>query len=360
MNIKENKAITLIALVVTIIILIILAGISLNLVLGEHGLITLAKKAKENMELAQIQEQEELNQLYEQLYNGGGSSGGLEPAGQEIKEDNYGEYVDYGLDINNDGDTTNDWKIFYTNDDGRIFLIAADYVPATCEALQTAIDANHANMSMDGNYKYYWTSNSVPNYDCNDGHNKTLNQDKEQCSFPELFMPSTEFCTSDNHYYCSDYVGNDGAGGYEHARCASALQCKENWSSFVTQSTKSDCADYAIGGPTIEMWVASWNKVHGTDTEVEGKKGMTLYTRGIVYEDGHTGYYIGTQSECSNQSFDLSKCEGYNDSLYFLDKSNSKCVCYWLASPSADGSGGKNIMSIGCSNGFVSRSLVYK
>jgi len=43
---KKEKAITLIALVVTIIVLIILAGVSISLVLGDNGIITKAKEAK--------------------------------------------------------------------------------------------------------------------------------------------------------------------------------------------------------------------------------------------------------------------------------------------------------------------------
>ena len=43
---KRNRGITLIALVVTIIVLIILAGISINLLLGENGIVTKAKVAK--------------------------------------------------------------------------------------------------------------------------------------------------------------------------------------------------------------------------------------------------------------------------------------------------------------------------
>ena len=64
---KNQKGVTLVALVVTIIVLIILAGISINLVLGDNGIITIAKKAKENTELAKIQEETELNELYYQL-----------------------------------------------------------------------------------------------------------------------------------------------------------------------------------------------------------------------------------------------------------------------------------------------------
>ena len=73
---KNNKGVTLVALVVTIIVLIILAGISINLVLGNNGIITIAKKAKENTELAKIEEETQLNELYTQLESSGTTSGG--------------------------------------------------------------------------------------------------------------------------------------------------------------------------------------------------------------------------------------------------------------------------------------------
>ena len=58
---NSSKGITLVALVVTIIVLIILAGVSINLVLGENGIITKAKQAKEMMEIASLKEKLELN-----------------------------------------------------------------------------------------------------------------------------------------------------------------------------------------------------------------------------------------------------------------------------------------------------------
>lgn len=63
----SNSAITLISLVITIILLIILAGIAINLSLGENGLFSKAKYAKEKYLNAQSKEEEELNELYEQL-----------------------------------------------------------------------------------------------------------------------------------------------------------------------------------------------------------------------------------------------------------------------------------------------------
>ena len=43
---KTEKGITLVALVVTIVVLLILAGVSINLVLGNNGIIAKAKEAE--------------------------------------------------------------------------------------------------------------------------------------------------------------------------------------------------------------------------------------------------------------------------------------------------------------------------
>ena len=40
---------------------------------------------------------------------------------------NYGDYVNYSIDYDKDGDTSDDWRIFY-NDGECIYLIASDYV----------------------------------------------------------------------------------------------------------------------------------------------------------------------------------------------------------------------------------------
>ena len=46
-NLDNERGITLVALVVTIVVLLILAGISISLVLGENGLINNAKEARD-------------------------------------------------------------------------------------------------------------------------------------------------------------------------------------------------------------------------------------------------------------------------------------------------------------------------
>ncbi len=54
---ERYNGITLISLVITIIILIILAGVSISLVLGENGLFTKAQKAAKDMDIASLKEQ---------------------------------------------------------------------------------------------------------------------------------------------------------------------------------------------------------------------------------------------------------------------------------------------------------------
>ena len=67
MKSKEEKAITLIALVVTIIVLIILAGVSINLVFGNLGIVTKAKEAKRMQEQAELNEQIALGELSNEI-----------------------------------------------------------------------------------------------------------------------------------------------------------------------------------------------------------------------------------------------------------------------------------------------------
>ena len=65
----KEKGITLIALVITVVILIILATVTLNVVLGEGGLIQRAQQAKELTEQAALEEQQGLNSLMSEFTN---------------------------------------------------------------------------------------------------------------------------------------------------------------------------------------------------------------------------------------------------------------------------------------------------
>lgn len=66
-KLQQIKGITLIALIVTIIVLLILAGITISLTIGQDGIINIAQQAGENYIDAQAQEKKELENLYSSM-----------------------------------------------------------------------------------------------------------------------------------------------------------------------------------------------------------------------------------------------------------------------------------------------------
>ena len=81
-KIKQEKGITLIALVVTIVVLLILAGVSVNAIFSENGIIKRAKDAQNKMDQAAENDQKGINELSNWLdskingNSGGNTTGG--------------------------------------------------------------------------------------------------------------------------------------------------------------------------------------------------------------------------------------------------------------------------------------------
>ena len=64
---RNPRGITLVTLVVTIIVLIILAGVSINMVVGDNGIITQAQRAAKETANATVASEEQINALIEEL-----------------------------------------------------------------------------------------------------------------------------------------------------------------------------------------------------------------------------------------------------------------------------------------------------
>lgn len=86
-----KKGITLISLVVTIIVLLILAGVTINLTLGDNGIITRAQSATKNYKLAEINEQVNLKNAESAMDDRIITSGTLESV---LGTSNYNAYAD--------------------------------------------------------------------------------------------------------------------------------------------------------------------------------------------------------------------------------------------------------------------------
>ena len=66
---KKEKGITLVALVVTIVVLLILAGVSLSLVIGRQGLVGRAQNAQNTYDQGKANDQKDLNGAEEWIEN---------------------------------------------------------------------------------------------------------------------------------------------------------------------------------------------------------------------------------------------------------------------------------------------------
>ena len=307
---KKNEGITLIALIITIIILIILTAVTINNVIGTD-LIGFATKAVENYTDAE-KEEDKINELMSQ---GGSAVSGLPiPSGNGglstlVTAENYGDYIDYPVDIGiGQPGTQDDWKIFYDNGT-NIFIIAADYVPTKDNEetkIKTAAEkANMTNCAYFGNLEYCWFWSKVPDYQTI----PTVPTDIE-----DLFGLKK--------WKVSDLLHKD----LTNSKCVSTLLNKEHWQGFLDEG--QNYGEYAVGGATVEMWCESWNAAHDSCkiyAEAGSNYGYILMGSGMESEEKWTPH--------------PSEIDAVNDSLWYprfgiehlSDVEN--CQGYWLASP---------------------------
>ncbi len=231
-----------------------------------------------------------------------------------------GGYIDYPIDLNGNGKTTDDWKIFYVADGnaegeqaggayedniGDVYIIAADYLKNTDSRLKLSqmVGTKHSTYK----YNIYWSS--APTTEQKSGTETLVVEGRQNTSttINKLFMQN-KWGALNNSYYNSKIV--------------STLINTANWTGYVN----TNYADYSIGTPTVEMWAASWNAFYGDK--------LKLYTNKNI-----NGYYVGTGSNSTtNYSQSISSVkEGKNNKLYFPQSSSSSSGCFgnWLASPSA-------------------------
>ena len=124
---KKERGITLIALVVTIVVLLILAGVSINAIFNENGLIKKAQEAQNKMDQATENDQKELNNLNEWIENvtGEKTENGNNPQTSETWILN--EILDLGtpawsyeIELSSNGSQYNGISHHYTVDQGIV------------------------------------------------------------------------------------------------------------------------------------------------------------------------------------------------------------------------------------------------
>ena len=334
-NLKSNKGVTLVALIITIIVLLILAGVTINVVVGGEGTVEKASEAKnatensnnkaivENAVAIAMGKEKGTTLHLDTLTNAVGNVGTVAQEGQyfTVTIQNYkywvtpegevsveiplkiGDTMSYSTLLN--GVTLNNWKVFYKEiKDGTSYtwLILDDYL------------------------QYNAIGNITGLAKGNPGTN-------------------TDYCVRST---------------VSRKNLIDAMITTSNWNSLLTGTLNGTSIDYrsstdinikAMGSPTLDLYVNSWNEKYPS---------TPIYTAqtASAMGDGYYGYYvskINNPPKTSEYNLTMVTAPGYSDTLYYPHTSNyESCFGYWLASPSAVMNGG--MMLVGYYGGVANDS----
>ena len=151
--VTNEKAITLIALVVTIVILLILAGVTITMTLGQNGLFIKTQQAKKAMKDAADKEREQLNQITDEMKIGEKSDKNDSPFGVKTNGYEWGSWTNKDIIITMSG-KTDDEKYQYSldnntwNDCGDSITIDKDQVQTYY--FRIVDNANNVKFKTDG------------------------------------------------------------------------------------------------------------------------------------------------------------------------------------------------------------------
>ena len=358
---SKERGITLIALVVTIIILLILAGVTISALSGQNGILRNAGKSKEETEKAQVIEQAQIDILGKQADN---SSRELER--NDIKEvldkyfkevpedfksdtvlDTKEEYGNYKIPLSEiyDGEikeptlkagdmseeqrkeligkyVTNyepasnaaivteegipgKWMIFNI-DDENIYLIASDYIT---EVPYGKSGTNKPSIGSSSSFpRGVKFTNILNDYtDENNDGQTDISEIGKELNYDYFLNPDKAYTSTNTNMKAVAYMLDINA-----------------WSGFKEEGI----AEYAIGGPTIELFFEAYNKAHPVNKYPNG-----LYKARAKNDIGYEismngGEEWDTMFVSSAPELDI------NDSTYVI---NSEINAYgmWIASPLA-------------------------
>ena len=215
--------------------------------------------------------------------------------------------ADYGKTVNYEANEVTDWKVFYETDD-YVYLIASeklayDKVPITLNTTAGATIAS-ATITLSDNTtrtvgQVYWDSSDVPT-------------SAGTIQNPTMWMANW-----------SNYSTNI------NGRCVSYFLDETHWTAF--KNTTASYASYvkgAIGTPTAELFVASWNAKRAATNDT------TTYNKKLsLVANGTTGYYVNDITESNPASSNTTiQTISTSDTLYIWSKVSNSYT--WLASPS--------------------------
>lgn len=367
---RKQKGITLIALIVTIIVLLILAGVAVATLTGDNGLISKSGEAKKQAEISEGQEQLEIavtqstnkrgNIDETKLAKNLSKLNGIKYINSEKEEVDITENTEiqltakvklkgYNYKINNEGkvsfkkegaidnedimsnpstyygkyvtnyttlsdagikDETGQlgkWQIFLA-DDTNIYLIA-----------NSTIHKDYAPLNYNGNGYTLNFTNVLGLYNTNTAGNPSVASLLRKLSKQDLYH---------------EWLSKANLSNYSNQQAVLTMLDTDKWNEYKDGENKirgyknALYADYVIGGPTVEMFCESYNKTHeGLDVipkPKEDNENGSYYTSGYKVQKGDTlSHAIGDLKVAEQTELNT----GINN-MHF------RCN-YWIASPGA-------------------------
>ena len=357
---EANKGITLIALVITIIVLLILTGVTIATLTGDNGILNQAGKAKDKTTEAESIERVQVevagsygldgtidkNQLNKNLGNikglmfneaefGGdniitslpatvtlngydieiNSNGKVEKIPEIIAKIRANPQAYYGKKVTNYKDDGNTYRIFYVDKD--------NYFKDGYNTIYLKADFSSTSYNL----------NNYANYDSANTKVRTMNPDwakGKKSDSDTKTRGESEFEDPNAETKKVTWNINEQAAAY--------LCSPVNASNYITNPTdstlpwnvyyNSSAANYVIGGPSVEMYVKSYNQTHvdnllGCQYQTNNAPGYGYKVNGAIQNNG---WYTNSGT--------LDYSTTYN-SMY-CGKDGNNTGSWWLASPSAE------------------------
>ena len=366
---RREKGITLIALIVTIIVLLILAGVTINLAVNNQGIFNKAKTATRAFKNASENEQMGLDEADKEIAKympkegteggSGSSSSGTTGSGSITYTDSSGNTKpltkdtptsDYGTKIGNTTITNSDneeikldWYLFDISDDGKTaYLVSTPtyWVPDTTKEVSGA-----------------WVPKLVSNYDSKTGAMNQAIQKKDSAtsgayssSYDRLkvtYKPSPNtlsYYKNVNSQWSAKRGSKEFASLNENEQAACYLADADIFAGIKDQVNNAEGnlkgkIQTLVGGASAEQWCKAYNK----QTKVKEQQP----NGGITCEYGTTndpGYMYKVNGTVQNSGWYTNKNTILGNDIYGAAHKNGNTSSsnafynnswWWLASPAA-------------------------
>ena len=327
---KNAKGITLIALVITIIVLLILAGVTIATLTGDNGILTQAGKAKDK-----TTEAESIERVQVEVAGSFGNDGKIDvdELNENLKNIEGLTYKGNALSDSNKITlpatvTVNGYDIQITSNGGvRKYDPLAEII-ANPQAYYGKKVTNYKASDSDTNtYRIFYVDKD--NY-FKDGYNTIY----LKADFSGSVSCSTSYDASQTLIKRMNPLWAT-KGNTVKAETTTISNEKEQAAAWLCDPSKwtaycdTDKANYAIGGPSVEMYVKSYNQTHGDDAL--GCQYQTNDAPGYGYKVNGTIQNSGLYTNADTLDYSMTY-----KSMY-CGQNGNKTGYWWLASPSAYG-----------------------